>query len=178
MILDTGHRLPITSVCVSASSNPYICSCSDDKVILWSLDDFSCNYDRTSNTGLLVGVDLGCISDCSISCDNSWLALCRESDMWIVGLQVSNTLPQFFACLQSNRHLNFFECILKHTDGVLNAVSHHATLESSGEAPSFCCFSPRVENLLVTADDSNGVKVLWLILQMVYFYHYFNLFLM
>lgn len=91
MVLDTGHRLPITTVCVSASSNPYLCSCSDDKVILWSLEDFSSNCSSSSKNGLLVGVDLGCISDCSISCDNSWLALCRECDMWIVQLQVRNS---------------------------------------------------------------------------------------
>ncbi|XP_034250895.1 WD repeat-containing protein 27-like [Thrips palmi] len=134
VVLDTGHGLPITTVCVSASSNPYVCSCSDDKVIMWSLEDFSSNHNsRTPNPGLLVGLELGSISDCSISCDNTWLALCRESDVLIVRLQ--------------------------HTDGVLNAVSHHATLESPGEAPSFCRFSPMVANLLVTADDSNTFKV-------------------
>lgn len=50
--------------------------------------------------------------------------------------------------------------VLKHTDGILSAVSHHTTLEAagSGSPPPFCCFSPSQPDLLVTADDSNTFK--------------------
>ncbi|KAE8744232.1 hypothetical protein FOCC_FOCC009152, partial [Frankliniella occidentalis] len=136
VIVDTEHQSPISSLCISPASNPYICSCSDDKVIIWSLNDFHSEnkeFCRKPSNGLLVGISLGTIRDCSISCDNEWLALCRENDVWVV-------------CLQ-------------HANGILSAVSHHNTLEPTGEPPSLCCFSPALPNILVTADDSNSFKV-------------------
>ncbi|KAK3924770.1 WD repeat-containing protein 27 [Frankliniella fusca] len=134
--LDTEHRSPVTSLCISAASSRYICSCSDDKVILWNLNDFyseNTEIYRKPSKGLLVGISLGPIQDCAISSNNGWLALCRESDVWVV-------------CLQ-------------HANDVLTAVSHHTTLEASGEPPSLCCFSPTLPDILVTTDDSNSFKV-------------------
>ena len=50
--MKTEHKSPISSMCLSQAARPYICSCSDDKVIIWRLDDFRNEFSE----GLKVGV--------------------------------------------------------------------------------------------------------------------------
>ncbi|XP_067012185.2 WD repeat-containing protein 27 [Anabrus simplex] len=127
-----GHDRLVTSLAVSPSDNRYLCSCSEDKTIIWNISTILNGAQGDCVTSASFGL-LGYVEYCAINWSNTWLALCKEKGIWIMKLQISD-------------------------QGSIN-VRHHSRLETNALQGNLCTFSSEHHDILVTVEDSCFFKV-------------------
>ncbi|KAG8223210.1 hypothetical protein J437_LFUL003561, partial [Ladona fulva] len=129
----TGHEKVIFTIACSQDGR-ILCSCSEDKVILWDL----CSSRSTGGckNGVVIGENIGCCTHCAMSCSNKWLSLCILREIWIVHLSK-----------------NLF------TPGNGDGFHSHAILKTDSNQINSCSFSSESEDLLVSVEDFNHFKV-------------------
>nr|CAD7256288.1 unnamed protein product [Timema shepardi] len=139
-----GHDKTVTAVGLSSPDQKLLCSCSSDKVIIW---DLSCITEEEqispgdSPVGVTVGLDLGYVESCAFSWNKTWLALCKEKEVWLL-------LIKFSPSLESANGPELIE-----------EITHHTVLEANNCHGNTCTFSPEHYDLLVLVEDSNNFKV-------------------
>ncbi|XP_014671753.1 PREDICTED: WD repeat-containing protein 27-like [Priapulus caudatus] len=82
-----GHSRPVTAVSFGRGS--LLCSCADDCIILWNIDQ-AWNTQKQGGRvkGRVVGQDLGAVQYCSFNKDCSLIALCVGKEVVAIGAEV------------------------------------------------------------------------------------------
>ncbi|GLH00311.1 Protein of unknown function [Gryllus bimaculatus] len=140
-----AHKRKINALAVSPKNQNFICTCSDDKIVLWKVNCISssgnCTDGNASPVGVTFAFDSGYVDYCTFSWNDEWLALCRENEILIIKIKWSEDSDKNFD------------------------VSHHGTVETNSGSGNLCAFSPWNCEIIVTTEDSSYFKV-WNILTM------------
>ncbi|XP_046401708.1 WD repeat-containing protein 27-like [Ischnura elegans] len=131
-----GHEAPVSCLSLSPNDTFALCSCSDDRVILWELHPFKYSVKTEAPQGIVVGENIGFVHCCSFSWSLKWLVLCLQNELWILLLQEN--------IFKSNAEDGF---------------SLYKILDTDSKKIDMCSFSSQHADIFVTLEDSNHFKV-------------------